>query len=278
MLPYQRVTPAVRIGCSGWQYKHWRGGFYPSALPVSRWLEHYARHFDTVEINNSFYRLPTASTFASWRRKVPAGFIYAVKASRFLTHMKKLKDPHEPLALFFSRAKHLGRALGPVLYQLPPRWPLNLERLETFLRDLPRTRQHAIEFRDPTWYDERALALLERHKVTLCLHDMEGSASGRLSIGPFTYVRFHGPSKYSGSYPDRVLAEWAAWLSDRIVDGKPVFAYFNNDTGGHAPRDAVRLREFVERRLKQHVVSASAEPTRRSVRLSPDGRDVVKAL
>jgi uncharacterized protein YecE (DUF72 family) len=251
MLAYQQFAPAIRVGCSGWQYRHWRGGFYPATLPASRWLDHYAQHFDTVEINNSFYRLPEASTFAAWRRRAPARFLYAVKASRFLTHMKKLKDPEEPLARFFSRAVRLGSALGPVLYQLPPRWPVNLERLKHFLEALPRRRRHVLEFREPTWYDDRVLALLERYKVALCLHDMQGSASGRLSIGPFVSVRFHGTSKYSGSYSDAALERWAEWLGERHAEGKPVFAYFNNDTGGHAPRDAARLRNALTRGIGQ---------------------------
>src|SRR5689334_13225512 len=123
MSPYQQFTSTVRVGCSGWQYKHWRGVFYPAELPQARWFEHYAARFDTVEINNSFYRLPEAATFAAWRARAPKGFVFAVKASRFLTHMKKLKDPRDPLERFFSRARRLGGMLGPVLYQLPPRWP-----------------------------------------------------------------------------------------------------------------------------------------------------------
>ena len=124
----------VRVGCSGWQYAHWRGDFYPAELPTSRWFAHYALTFDTVEINNSFYRLPPEETFPKWREQAPPHFLYAVKASRFLTHMKKLKDPQDPLARFFDNAKELGPRLGPVLYQLPPRWPLNLERFEISVR------------------------------------------------------------------------------------------------------------------------------------------------
>jgi uncharacterized protein YecE (DUF72 family) len=237
----------IHVGCSGWQYAHWRGNFYPAGLPQTRWLEYYAARFPTVEINNTFYRLPAAPTFVEWRRRAPPGFVFALKASRFLTHMKKLKDPVDPLRLFFARARCLGRSLGPVLYQLPPRWALNLPRLETFLRALPRRRQHAIEFRDPSWYAADVLALLERRGVALCLHDMEGSASGRRSVGPFVYVRFHGTARYHGSYDDRTIEEWAAWLAEALREGRPVFAYFNNDVGGHAPRDALRLRKAVER-------------------------------
>src|SRR5262249_17881704 len=151
-------------------YTHWRGDFYPAELPQSEWLAHYAQRFDTVEINNTFYRLPDEATFASWKRRAPRGFVYALKASRYLTPMKKPKGPRDPVRLFFPRARRLERALGPVLYQLPPRWPVNVERLETFLKALPRARRHVVEFRDPTWYCDEVFALLERHKVALCLH------------------------------------------------------------------------------------------------------------
>jgi uncharacterized protein YecE (DUF72 family) len=249
----------IRIGCSGWQYKHWRGDFYPAELPQRRWLEYYAARFDTVEINNTFYRLPEAATFAAWGRRVPRRFVYAVKASRFLTHMKKLKDPEDPLRLFFSRARRLAHAFGPVLYQLPPRFPVNRDRLERFLDALPRTRRHVVEFRDPSWYREDVLGLLATHRVTLCLHDMPGSATGTVAVGPFVYARFHGTQKHAGSYSDAALDAWADWLADRFADGCAIYAYFNNDTGGHAPRDAVRLRRAIEVRLKTHArVSRSA--------------------
>jgi uncharacterized protein YecE (DUF72 family) len=236
-----------RIGCSGWQYKHWRGDFYPAELRVHAWFRHYSSVFDTVEINNSFYRWPDASTFAKWREQAPPGFLYAVKASRFLTHMKKLKDPDEPVQRTFENVRPLGSRLGPVLYQLPPRFPVNLERLETFLRTLPRRTLQTIEFRDPSWYIEDVFALLRKYKVALCLHDMQGSATDRMVVGPFIYVRFHfGTQKYGGRYEDRRLEEWASWLTGQTRDLR-VFAYFNNDTGGHAPRDAVRLRSMISR-------------------------------
>ena len=190
-----RRAARIRIGCSGWQYRHWRGSFYPPELSQTRWFAHYALHFDTVEINSTFYRLPEAATFEKWRDRAPLHFLYSVKASRFLTHMKKLKDPHDPLVRLFDRARHLGPHLGPVLYQLPPHWPVDLDRLQNFLQDLRSVwpdRIHAVEFRDPSWYDDRVLALLDRYEVTLCLHDMKGSAPDRIAIGPFVYVRFHG--------------------------------------------------------------------------------------
>jgi uncharacterized protein YecE (DUF72 family) len=243
----------IRVGCSGWQYKHWRGDFYPAELPTARWFEHYAREFDTVEINNSFYRWPPPETFAKWREAAPPGFVYAVKASRFLTHMKKLTDPEEPVARTFDAVKQLRTRLGPVLYQLPPRWPVNVDRLEAFLRTLPRRRLHTIEFREPTWYTDDVFALLRKFNVALCLHDMHGSATGRMVVGPFIYVRFHfGTQKYGGRYEDRRLDEWADWLAECARKGLAVYAYFNNDTGGHAPRDAVRLRERLLTRLEPH--------------------------
>src|SRR5918993_4254857 len=163
-MPEMDLAQQIRIGCSGWQYRHWRGDFYPADLPQSRWFADYALSFDTVEINNSFYRLPSAETFTKWREQAPPRFLYAVKASRFLTHMKKLKDPEDPLFRFFENVRELGNKLGPVLYQLPPNFGINLERLERFLESIhPVARQaglrvrphHVVEFRDPSWYDKR---------------------------------------------------------------------------------------------------------------------------
>ncbi|HET7694827.1 MAG TPA: DUF72 domain-containing protein [Vicinamibacterales bacterium] len=237
----------ARVGCSGWQYKHWRGDFYPAAVPQARWFEYYAERFDTVEINNSFYRLPERGTFAAWARRAPPGFVFSVKASRFLTHMKKLKDPEEPIERLFSRMEALGAHLGPVLYQLPPGWTVNVERFAGFLDALPRGIRHVVEFRDPTWYDAGIRRLMHAHGVALCLHDMPGSATGRLSTSPFVYVRFHGSGqKYGGGYSPARLHGWAEWLNARRDEGCDVYAYFNNDVGGHAPRDAMTLRRALE--------------------------------
>jgi uncharacterized protein YecE (DUF72 family) len=235
------------VGCSGWEYQHWRGDFYPAGLPRTRWFEHYASVFDTVEINNTFYRLPEESTFAAWAARAPAGFTYAVKASRFLTHMKKLKDPEEPLDRLFSRMRPLGRHRGPVLYQLPPGWKLDRGRLERFLQVLPKRIRHVLEFRDSSWYDDNVLELLERCGVSLCLHDMPGSATGQQRVGPIVYVRYHGASgQYSGEYSQERLESWAAWLQTARAAGADVYAYFNNDVGGHAPRNAIMLRRLME--------------------------------
>jgi uncharacterized protein YecE (DUF72 family) len=240
---------SIRIGTSGWEYDHWRGIFYPRELPKSRWLEFYAERFDTVELNNSFYRLPAAETFAAWRRRVPAAFVMAVKASRYLTHLKRLRDPAEPVERFWSRARRLGERLGPVLYQLPPRWNRNLDRLEEFLASVPPRRPQAFEFRDPSWYHADTYALLERRAAALCLHDMRGSASPTEPVGPFVYVRFHGSvGRYHGSYAPEALEAWADRIAGWVEDGRPVWAYFNNDPEGQALRDAERLRTMLGER------------------------------
>jgi uncharacterized protein YecE (DUF72 family) len=236
----------IRVGCSGWQYRHWRGDFYPAELPTDRWLGHYAAIFDTVELNNSFYRLPPASAFAAWGRRVPARFRFAVKASRYLTHLRKLREPDEPLERLWSHARHLGDRLGPMLYQLPPHWNRDPERLVAFLERVPSRRAQAIEFRDRSWYDPAIYDLLERHGVALCLHDMSGSASDVRPVGPFVYLRLHGSgARYGGRYPDEVLERWAERLIGWSSDGLRCWVYFNNDVGGHAPRDALRLRAML---------------------------------
>ena len=237
----------ARVGCSGWEYKHWKGDFYPDSLPRQRWFEHYASVFDTVELNNSFYRLPQKQTMRSWRLQAPVRFLYAVKASRYLTHMRKLKDPADPLALLFDRARDLGSHLGPVLYQLPPRWKPDLDRLRAFLEAIPKDVRQTIEFRDAAWYTDEVYELLAQHRVALCLHDMTGCATPRIVVGPFIYVRFHGASaRYSGSYSDAQLDDWAEWLDGQLARGCDVYAYFNNDVGGHAPRNALTLRNAVK--------------------------------
>jgi uncharacterized protein YecE (DUF72 family) len=242
------VPASIRIGCSGWQYRDWRGRFYPTGLPAGRWLEYYAEHFDTVELNASFYRLQAATTFRSWSRRLPAGFVMAVKASRYLTHTKRLREPAEPLARLWSRAEALGSHLGPVLYQLPPRWKFDGDRLRGFLEALPDGRPQAIEFRDRAWNTPEAYELLVQAGVALCLHDMPGSNPDPRPVGPFVYVRFHGAGqRYGGRYDDDTLRAWADRLAAWREAGLTSWVYFNNDIGGEAPRDATRLRELLPR-------------------------------
>jgi uncharacterized protein YecE (DUF72 family) len=237
---------SVHIGCSGWVYKHWRGIFYPEDLPQKRWFEFYAAEFDTVEINNSFYRLPTGDTFEQWRNQAPPGFCYAVKANRYLTQAKKLKDCEEPLERMMTAVRRLGDRLGPILYQLPPSLKVNLERLESFLKILPKDVTSVFEFRHKSWYVPDTYALLERYGASFCAHDMPGSESDRVALGPLAYVRFHGgEGKYWGRYSDEGLLSWSDWLLSQSRQGRSVWCYFNNDIHGHAIEDARTLRSMV---------------------------------
>jgi uncharacterized protein YecE (DUF72 family) len=254
---------SIRIGCSGWNYCSWKGRFYPEDLPASRWLSYYASSFDTVEVNNTFYRLPESRTFASWSTQTPAHFVMAVKASRFLTHIKRLRDPEEPLQRLFSRASALGTRLGPVLYQLPANFHADLDRLESFLRALPmrltprskRRLQHVFEFRHSSWYDTKTYRLLERYGVAMCVHDKAGSEIAEPFVGPYVYLRFHGTSgHYHGSYTNRTLEQWAQRLAVAYRQGKPIYAYFNNDPHAVATRNALTLRSLIERLTATSVV------------------------
>ena len=241
----------VRIGCSGWNYKHWRELFYPKGLPASRWFAFYAEHFDTVEINNSFYMLPRPETFDKWREQAPPGFCYAVKANRYLTQAKKLKDCEEPLTRMMAATRHLGDRLGPMLYQLPPGLHLNLDRLESFLRLVPKDVTNVFEFRHSSWYVPETYTLLDRYGAGFCIHDMPGSASERIAVGPAAYVRFHGgEDKYWGRYSNEGLLDWADWIVGQARSGRPAWCYFNNDIDGHAIDDAQTLRSMVGQLLR----------------------------
>ena len=266
---------APRIGCSGWNYKTWRGHFYPPELPASQWLPRYSAVFDTVEVNSTFYRLPEAATFAAWRAQTPRNFLMAVKASRYLTHLKRLRDPREPIARLFERAQTLGPRLGPVLYQLPGNFHRDLSRLETFFAALPasvplgssgarqRRLQHVMEFRHPSWYEPETYALLERYGVSLCLHDKRGSEISEPLVGPIVYVRFHGTSgQYAGSYDRPALRAWAIRLAGYAKQGRAVYAYFNNDPNAVAAENALALRAEVERLL---IPRRSASPRQSGV-------------
>jgi uncharacterized protein YecE (DUF72 family) len=245
------MVGTVRIGCSGWIYRHWRGLFYPEKMPQKAWFAHYAANFDTVEINNVFYRLPRAETFDAWREQAPPGFRYAVKANRFITQAKKLKDCAEPLQRFLTPTRHLGETLGPILYQLPPRFRVNRERLAEFIALLPRDLVHVFEFREKSWLSEDILALLDENGISFCAHDMPGLETPRWAAGPIAYVRFHGGvGKYWGRYPDKALLGWTDWIVGQAKSGRDVWCYFNNDIGGHAIHDALTLRGMVGQALR----------------------------
>ena len=238
----------VRIGTSGWIYRHWRGVFYPPDLPTSAWFAHYARRFDTVEINNTFYRLPSEEAFDAWKRQAPPGFLYAVKASRYLTHQKKLRDAEQALNNILGRARRLGRHLGPILYQLPPRWHADPGRLREFLSLLPRDLRHVFEFRDPSWCNDTIRSLLTEAGVGYCIHDMRGFDCREWVTGRIVYIRFHGPTalKYAGKYGTAHLRAWAERIRAFQLSGHDVFVYFNNDDRGHAVANARELRQLLD--------------------------------
>jgi uncharacterized protein YecE (DUF72 family) len=231
-------------GTSGWNYNHWRERFYPKDLPQSKWLQYYAQHFDTVEINNSFYRLPEKNTFEAWHDQAPTGFTFAVKASRFLTHLKKLKDPEEPLDRLLSHASGLGEKLGPILYQLPPGWHVNLDRLEHLLDILPKGIRHVFEFRDDSWQIDQVYDLLRRYQAGYCIMSAPDLPCNLITTADFAYIRMHsGGSDTEGYYTDDSLAEWAEHIR-RFLHNGDVYIYFNNDYKGYAIRNAKSLSGF----------------------------------
>jgi uncharacterized protein YecE (DUF72 family) len=231
----------LRIGCSGWTYKDWKGPFYPPKTPDARRLEYYATQFDTAEINASFYRLPSESMVEGWARRAPPGFVFAWKVSRFITHNKKLKDCEDPIDLVFGRMAPLGEKLGPALIQLPPMMRRNDERLAAFLDRLPPGRR-TVEFRHPSWYDPAVYRLLAERDVALCISDHHSAPSPWEVTASWVYVRGHGPGgRYFGRYPPDELARWAERIAGWRAKGLDVYAYFDNDVKSAAPFDALAL-------------------------------------
>jgi uncharacterized protein YecE (DUF72 family) len=236
---------ALRVGTSGYQYRHWRGRFYPRGLPQRAWFEHYASVFDSVEINNTFYRLPEPETFDHWREAAPPGFRYALKFSRYGSHLKRLLSPEATIPAFLERAERLRSFLGPVLVQLPPHWNADVPRLDDFLAAAPRRVRWAVELRDPSWLCDATFEVLDAHGVALCVHDLLPDHPRPLTAD-WTYLRFHGTGPgYRGGYSPQKLSAEARRIDGLLARGVDVWAYFNNDVGGHAPRDALALRRYV---------------------------------
>lgn len=243
-----KAAPRIHVGTSGWHYMSWRGPFYPSKLPPAGFLPYYARHFLAAEVNNSFYRMPSAEVLRQWAETVPEDFVFAVKAHRFVTHMKKLMvDPAESLAPMFEVYSALGGKLGPVLFQLPPRWRFNAERFAAFLAMLPPEHRYVFEFRHPSWYAPEAMALLQAHEAAFCIYELAGHMSPILVTTDFAYVRLHGPEgAYAGSYSDSALAWWATQLRAWQAEGLTTYCFFDNDQQGHAAIDALRLQHLLD--------------------------------
>jgi uncharacterized protein YecE (DUF72 family) len=236
------------IGTSGYVYRHWRKGvFYPAGLKLREELAFYAARFRTVELNNPFYRLPTAEMFDRWRDATPDGFQFAVKASRYITHIKRLLDVGAELDLFMGRARHLGPKLGPVLFQLPPTQQLDLPRLEVFLRLLSSGHRWVLEFRHASWHTPETYQVLSQHQVALCIPVGGGLEPDRITTAPFTYVRMHRGQEPRGGFTRAELRTWAAQVRSLTAVGKEVYIYFNNDWEGFAIRDAVVLERLLSR-------------------------------
>jgi uncharacterized protein YecE (DUF72 family) len=237
----------IRIGTSGWHYTYWKGRYYPEKCSPAQMFEIYRNDFDTVEINNTFYHLPPATAFENWKRSTPSGFLFALKGSRFITHMKKLKDPEPAIERFFEGPVLLGRKLGPIIFQLPPRWRANAERLDAFCRALPRRRRYAFELRDPSWIVPEILDILRKHRMAFCIYDFAGFRSPLEITTDFAYVRLHGPTvrKYEGSYSAKQLREWARWIEKQSRTLKGIYFYFDNDQEAHAAYNALELKRLV---------------------------------
>jgi uncharacterized protein YecE (DUF72 family) len=264
-----RAQGQIRIGTSGFHYAHWVGPFYPAGMRSSAFLEFYAERFDTVEINNTFYRLPRREMLTAWAERTPANFLFAVKASRFTTHVKRLQDPKVSAQKFFDVIDALGDKLGPILFQLPPRWNPNVERLEAFLAALPRQYRYAFEFRDERWFLPETLAALRQHGAAFCIYDFDGRRSPNEVTAPFTYVRLHGPGRrYHDPYSGPALAAWAKRIRAWTAAGIDVYVYFDNDVAGYAAADAARLLRMVVG-PRRGVDRAVRPPRERAARPAP---------
>jgi uncharacterized protein YecE (DUF72 family) len=239
---------ALLIGTSGWQYRSWRETFYPAGVPQARWLEHYAARFQTVEVNNAFYRLPEARTFADWARRTPDDFLVAVKMSRYLTHVRRLRQPAEPVELFLSRARHLGAKLGPVLLQLPPTLRADIQALDTTLGCFPSTVRVAVELRHESWFTDETAALLARHGAALCLADGPKLRTPVWRTAGWAYLRLHeGRATPRPCYGRTALSSWARRLAEAWGPDADTFAFFNNDERCCAVRDATVLAATARR-------------------------------
>ncbi len=234
----------LRVGTSGYQYDHWRGRFYPPDLRKEEWLTFYATRFETVEINNTFYGLPAAATFDTWRRRVAESFTYALKFSRYGSHLKHLKEPEHTIGRFLERAERLRGSLGPILVQLPPRWKVNVPRLEAFLAAATPSHRWAMEFRDRSWLCDDVLGILRDHGAALCIHDLIEHHPVDVTAH-WVYMRFHGTVP-GGRYGRRELSVRVPLIKTFLRRGLDVFVYFNNDAMGHAVRDAVELKRLVQ--------------------------------
>ena len=234
------------IGTSGWTYDHWKGVFYPETLSSRLWLEYYCRQFDAVELNASFYRIPKVAVVEGWNKRTPEGFCFAVKVSRLISHMKRLKNCDHEMEWFFSTFKPLEPKIGVFLVQLPPSLKCDPCLIESFSSHLPPKIPFAFEFRNKSWYNDETYDVLRKNHLAFCIHDMQGCPTDRTVTADTVYVRFHGcGARYGGDYPEEVLADWAVWIREQRNEAQRIFCFFNNDFQGFAVKNSLRLRELV---------------------------------
>jgi len=234
------------VGTSGWDYPHWSSVFYPEDLEEADYLEYAAQALPSLEVNNSFYSLPEADTLERWRETTPDGFVFSLKASRYITHMKKLKTADDALGKLIDRSQVLREKLGPLLFQLPPHWNADRERLDRFLDRLPDDLRCTFEFRDPSWFCDEVYDALERHGAALCFYDLDGRQSPTERTADFVYIRLHGPDgPYKGRYTRSELSGWAGAIHSWLRTGSDVYCYFDNDERGYAALNALELHEMV---------------------------------
>jgi len=240
-------TNCIHVGTSGWSYKHWRGNFYPDNLTEKEYLAYYSKHFSTVEINSSFYHLPQEKTVTDWTETVPEDFIFSVKASRYITHMKKLTDPEKSVSLFFESIQGFKNKLGPVLFQLPPQFEFNPERLKSFLKVLPENYRYAFEFRDSSWFNPIVYELLKEKNIAFCIYNLGDYYSPKEITADFVYIRCHGPVNLGqGLYNREKIIGFSNDIKNYLKSGKEVFCYFNNDESGYAPQNATELQHILD--------------------------------
>lgn len=237
----------IFVGTSGWSYEHWkRGVFYPKNFPKKEELIFYAKLFKTVELNASFYHLPKVETFNNWYDQTPRDFLFSVKASRFITHIKRLKDCREPWDRFIDNAKNLKEKLGPALFQLPPRWKVDSQRLKDFVKILDKKLKYVFEFRDPSWFCDEVYKILRKKNIALCIADSPNLPSAEEITANFVYIRLHGSkSLYSSRYTNEELKDWAKKIKKFLKEGFDVYVYFNNDAYGYAVENAREISQIL---------------------------------
>jgi uncharacterized protein YecE (DUF72 family) len=240
------------IGTSGWVYEHWKGPFYPEEINNKKMLPYYSKNFKTVEVNNTFYKLPKKAVVENWSDRTPSDFVFALKANRYITHMKNLKDGKDPIHNFIKIVRNMGKKLGPILFQLPPPWNLNFKRIKQFTEILPGEFLYVFELRNSSWYVDKIYNLFEENNIALCFHDITGKDSPQIITANFLYIRFHGPQgNYQNKYTEQHLTEWAKKIILWLEKDLTIYIYFNNDAYGRAIENAKELRAIIANQLEK---------------------------